>query len=140
MQTPPSSGIRRSTAQRVLVVDDSADSAELLGLMLEHAGHQVRLAATGSAARSVASEFQPHVALLDIRLPDTDGYTLVRELRAQLEPKGCRFVAVTGYDGREAVARSLAAGFDQHLVKPLDLATVLAAVNSGSDAVPVQSG
>jgi len=141
METPPASGIRPFTAQRVLVVDDSTDSAELLGLLLEQAGHQVRLAATGSAAISAAPEFQPDVALVDISLPDTDGYALVRALRAQQELARCRFVAVTGHDGQEAVARSLAAGFDQHLVKPLDLAAVLAAVNpaTASNARPAHS-
>src|SRR4051812_38632484 len=136
MERPPASGIRQSPAQRVLVVDDSADSAELLGLLLEQAGHVVRLAATGSAAISVAPEFQPHVALVDISLPDTDGYALVGVLREQAQLKGCRFVAVTGYDGRDAVARSLAAGFDQHLVETLNLAAVVAAGKAGGGGGP----
>ena len=114
--------------RRVLVVEDDADSAELLGFLLEHAGYQTHVARSAAAALEAAPVLQPHVALIDIGLPGVNGYELAALLRAEPLLKNCRLVATTGHSGRDAIARSLASGFDAHLTKPLDRAAVLAAV------------
>jgi CheY-like chemotaxis protein len=124
---PPPSGASDQTSpqQRVLVVDDNADSADLLELFLRRAGHDARAAATARAALAVAPDFRPHVALIDIGLPDMDGYTLTNRLRAMPELRECRFIAVTGHTSHSAIARSIAAGFEAHLSKPVNVDDVL---------------
>jgi signal transduction histidine kinase len=110
-----------SPASRVLVVDDSADSAAMLAEALESMGHEVRIAHDGRAAIDAAAVFHPDVAVLDIGLPEMSGYDLAAQLRALPGGDAIRFVAATGYGrGRDRVA-SLAAGFVEHLVKPVNL-------------------
>ena len=115
---------RRATAaapgRRVLVVDDNVDSAEMLGALLEIKGHDVRLAHDGRAAAPAAAEFNPDVVLLDIGLPGMDGYRVIEELRAIPSLATAIVVATTGYGREEDRARCLAAGFDEHLTKPID--------------------
>jgi DNA-binding response OmpR family regulator len=106
--------------RRILVVDDSQDSAESLALLLELHGHEVRTAFAGPAALEAASTFLPEIVLLDIGLPGMDGYEVARRLR--VEHDGCRLIALTGYGREDDRERSREAGFDHHLVKPVDLA------------------
>jgi len=106
--------------QRILVVDDSRDSAESLALLLELQGHEARVELDGSSALATARSFQPDVILLDIGLPGMDGYEVARRLRE--EGSVSRLVALTGYGQDEDRRRSLEAGFNHHLVKPVDLA------------------
>jgi CheY-like chemotaxis protein len=108
---------------RILIVDDNHDSAELLSLVLERQGHEVRVAHEPLDAISMALEFLPNLAFLDIGLPGMDGYQLLGILRGKPELEGCKFVAVTGYDDVTA-----SRGFDAHLLKPLDLAAVISVV------------
>ncbi|HEY1536460.1 MAG TPA: response regulator [Polyangiaceae bacterium] len=115
-------------AQRVLVVDDSADTAELLRIVVERAGYVPRIASSARDALAAAPEFRPHVALIDIGLPDMDGYKLTKLLRAQPELQSCRFIAVTGHTSPSAVARSIAAGFEAHLSKPVTADVLLAVI------------
>lgn len=115
-----------STAQRVLVVDDSADTAELLRTLIERAGYVPRIASSARDALAAAPEFRPHVALIDIGLPDMDGYKLAKLLRAQPTLSACRFIAVTGHTSPSAVARSIAAGFEAHVSKPVTADVLLA--------------
>jgi CheY-like chemotaxis protein len=110
---------REGFRRRILVVDDSQDSAESLALLLELHGHEVRTAFAGPAALETASAFCPDVVLLDIGLPGMDGYEVARRLRA--EHGGCRLIALTGYGRDDDRRRSREAGFDHHLVKPVDL-------------------
>jgi len=107
------------TGRRILVVDDNHDSAESLALLLELQGHDVRTAFTGPAAIETASAFRPEIVLLDIGLPGMDGYEVARRLRADLGR--VRLIALTGYGRDEDRDRSREAGFDHHLVKPVDL-------------------
>ena len=119
-----SSGPRR----RILVVDDNVDAVETLAEMLRLEGHEIRTAQDAENAVMEAVEFHPDVALLDIGLPGMDGYTLADRLRALPEMRDAVLVAVTGYGRSEDFVRSAAAGFDHHLVKPIDpsrLAAVL---------------
>jgi PAS domain S-box-containing protein len=105
---------------RVLVVDDNADSVESLALILSHAGHEVKTAVSGSEARRIAEEFCPEVVLLDIGMPETDGYEIARWIRSRPELRDPYLVAVTGYGQEEDRRRSSEAGFDEHLVKPVE--------------------
>jgi CheY-like chemotaxis protein len=110
---------KAAAGRRILVVDDNQDSAESLALLLELKGHEVRTAFAGPAALDIASTFQPEVVLLDIGLPGMDGYEVARRLRAGND--GSRLVALTGYGQDDDRQRSRDAGFDHHLVKPVDL-------------------
>ncbi len=103
--------------QRVLVVDDHADTAELLATMVACLGHDTRCAHSGADALRVARDFDPDLVLLDLQLPDVLGYELVRDLRER--PR--YIAAVTCWGRDEDRVRSYAAGLDQHVVKPIDL-------------------
>ena len=106
--------------RRVLVVDDNADGADSLALHLRLSGHEVQVAYSGPAALKVAEPFRPDVVLLDIGLPGMDGYEVARRLRQQPGLADVVLVAVTGYGTDEDRSRSQEAGFDAHLVKPVD--------------------
>jgi CheY-like chemotaxis protein/anti-sigma regulatory factor (Ser/Thr protein kinase) len=105
---------------RILVVDDNEDGAESLGTFLELHGHEVRIAHDGPAALKAAGEFRPGVILLDIGLPGMDGYEVARRLRARDEFRTTRLIAMTGWGQDTDRQRSREAGFDLHLVKPVD--------------------
>jgi PAS domain S-box-containing protein len=120
-----------SHALRVLVVDDNVDAAETLGMLLEACGHQVAVENSSMAALARVRGAAFDVALLDIGLPDLDGNELARRLRADPHTAGIALVAVTGYGQEQDRRAALAAGFDHHLVKPVDmekLAALLAQV------------
>jgi len=106
--------------RRVLVVDDNEDSAEMLKMLLEMNDHEVWLAHNGRDALTAASVFQPDAILLDIGLPGMDGYQVIAQLRAMRWVSPVIIVATTGYGRDEDRARCLAAGFDDHLTKPID--------------------
>jgi CheY-like chemotaxis protein len=110
----------QATSLRLLVVDDSADMARLSGMLLRRAGHQVRTANTGQEALETALEFHPEVVLLDIGLPDMDGYEVARRIREAPALNNVVLVAMTGYGMESDRQRSREAGFDHHLVKPAD--------------------
>ena len=107
-------------ARRILVVDDSADTTESLAMLLQLEGHEVRAALEGHTAIVSAQAFRPQVVLLDIGMPDLDGFELARHLRTLQETKHALLIAQTGYAWPEDRALCMAAGFDHHLVKPLD--------------------
>ena len=106
-------------SMKVLVVEDSIDSAETLAELIGRWGHEVRLAYDGAGALRVAREFRPQVILLDIGLPDMDGYAVAHRLRGE-HLGGNILVALTGYGEPQDRARAQQAGFDQHLTKPVD--------------------
>jgi PAS domain S-box-containing protein len=110
------------TGRRILVVDDNADAARLLADALELVGHETRVAFDGPAALDVAAEFEPDAALLDLGLPLMDGYELAGQIAAAAagRPRPL-LVAVTGYGQVSDREKSLAAGFDAHVVKPVDM-------------------
>jgi CheY-like chemotaxis protein len=107
--------------RRVLIVDDHIDSAELLAALLEVDGHSVQMAHDGRTALSAARAFGPDFVLLDIGLPGLDGYDVIQELRGMPGVAEAIIVATTGYGREEDRTRCLAAGFDEHLTKPVDL-------------------
>ena len=110
--------------RRLLIVDDNEDAANLLGAALRRLGHDVRVANDGAAALRLAQEYVPHVALLDLGMPVMDGYELATQLRKQAAWRKVRLVAVTGYGQPSDRERTQAAGFDAHLVKPVDVVGV----------------
>jgi signal transduction histidine kinase len=110
--------------RRILVVDDNEDAAELLASVLEVMGHTTRVAHDGPEALKAAAEFDPDLALLDIGLPVMDGYELARRLHDDPGLRRVPLVAVTGYGQPADRQRSEAAGFDAHLVKPVDIERV----------------
>jgi len=102
----------------VLIIEDNADMRVLLQALLTGEEHQVEGAETGAAGLDLARKGRPDVVLVDIGLPDLDGYEVGRQLRALLGPS-VRLIALTGYGQAEDRQRSRAAGFDAHLVKPV---------------------
>jgi len=106
-------------SKRVLVVDDNADAAGMLALLLRRAGHTVDLAYSGASAMAAARAHKPEAILLDIGMPRMDGLKVARQFREQPETKDCLIVAVTGHGGEEDRERTKQAGFDHHLVKPV---------------------
>ncbi|MET0790021.1 MAG: ATP-binding protein [Polyangiaceae bacterium] len=131
---PPDSATMKSapafspSGRSVLVVDDNADAADLLDIMLQAAGHRVTVAHDPLEALEIAAapQHELDVVVLDIGLPVMDGYELGARLRAR--SPGCRLIALTGYGQGEDRERSAAAGFDVHLVKPVEMETLLAAI------------
>ena len=108
------------TMKRVLVVDDNADSAESLSLLLELMGHTVRTAHDGEEALEQAEAFRPELVLMDIGMPRMDGYEAARRLRQLPWAGGVVIVALTGWGQDEDKRKSEQAGFDRHLIKPVD--------------------
>src|SRR5262249_1063691 len=106
--------------RRILVVDDNEDAAESLARVLRLTGHEVRTAHDGPGALEATMDFRPEIVLLDLGLPRMDGYEVARRLREQPGAENVRLVALTGYGREEDQRRSREAGFDHHLVKPVD--------------------
>lgn len=105
---------------KVLVVEDDLDTAETLRALLTLCGFQVMVARTGQEGISAARKLEPHIVLCDIGLPDSDGYVVASVLRQNSGTAKARLIAVTGHASAQHRRRALAAGFDQHLVKPVD--------------------
>jgi PAS domain S-box-containing protein len=119
---------------RVLVVDDNRDAAQSLGMLLQMLGHEVDTVTDGANALEVAASRRPHIVILDIGMPGMDGYEVVRRLRLQPTMRTTTIVALTGY-GQEADRRKSAeAGFDAHLVKPVERSALEALI----EALPMQ--
>jgi signal transduction histidine kinase/CheY-like chemotaxis protein len=118
---PPPARRARETARRMLIVDDNEDSARSMATLQRLRGHETRTAFTGPDAVVAAAEFVPEVVLLDIGLPGMDGFEVARRLRAMPALAGAFLVAMTGYGSDEDKTQARAAGFDEYLVKPVDV-------------------
>jgi CheY-like chemotaxis protein len=105
----------------VLVADDNRDAADSLAAYLRHLGHEVRVAYDGQEAVQLSADFAPNVALVDIGMPSLSGHDVARRFRSEKWGQHTRLIAVTGWGQEEDRRRSKEAGFDQHVVKPLDL-------------------
>ncbi|WP_151636948.1 ATP-binding protein [Noviherbaspirillum aerium] len=125
-QEPARLSAARQEGLRVMVVDDNVDAAESLSLLLEAAGYQVTVGHAAGDVLTATQQNMPQVFLLDIGLPDMDGYELARRLRAQPASAGALLVALTGYGQAKDHEKSREAGFDHHLVKPADISKVMA--------------
>ena len=117
-------------ALRLLIVDDNADAGHLLGLYLESEGYQVTVVQSAHAALQSASAEAPDACLLDIGLPDMDGNELARHLRELPHTATSTLVAITGYGQEGDRARTAAAGFDHHFVKPVDIEALLGVLSA----------
>jgi CheY-like chemotaxis protein len=107
---------------RVLNVEDNRDAAETLRDLLELSGHTVEVAHSGLSGVEAAQQFQPHVVLCDLGLPGMDGYQVAMELRRDPSTANARLIALSGYGLEEDLRRSVEAGFNLHLTKPVDFA------------------
>jgi PAS domain S-box-containing protein len=123
--TPPETATPTGPSLRVLVVDDNVDTAETLAMLLTGSGHEVWTAHTGPTALAAAFGYRPDVMLLDIGLPELDGFEVAKRLRQHLVLHKIVLVAMTGYGQETDRQRSQEAGFDHHLVKPVDFGKVL---------------
>ena len=108
--------------RRILVVDDNPDMRSSLLLVLKHLGYEAREAASGEEALACVADWRPHIALVDLNMPDMSGVEICERALRSVSAQGTTFVALTGWDGDGPRARSLAAGFARHVVKPLSLA------------------
>jgi CheY-like chemotaxis protein len=113
---------------RILIVDDNRDAADSLAALLALEGHTIERAYSAAEALRCAVAFRAQVVLLDIGLPGMDGYEVARRLRLQPELRAARLIAVTGYGQPQDRARARAAGFDEHLIKPVSSASVARAL------------
>lgn len=105
---------------RILVVDDSRDGADSLGLVLQMMGAHVRVVYHGQSALDAMAEFHPAVVLLDIGMPEMDGHEVARRIRAQPPLHPVRLIALTGWGTDEDRRQTVASGFDEHWVKPVE--------------------
>jgi signal transduction histidine kinase/DNA-binding response OmpR family regulator len=133
---PGGAALDPGAGRTILVVDDNEDAAEVLATGLELLGHRTRVAHDGPAALRVTADFKPDLALLDIGLPVMDGYELARRLRQDPSLAHIRLVAVTGYGQDSDRRRSKEAGFDAHLVKPIQLPELALLIKNLGDAAP----
>ena len=118
----------KMTPRRVLVVDDNADAANSLAMLLEIDGHQAQAVYTAQHALDRVQTLKPDVVLLDIGLPEMNGYEVARRIRSLKGLEQVRLVALTGYGQSEDKQRTRDAGFDDHLVKPVDFSSLLRAL------------
>jgi CheY-like chemotaxis protein len=128
----PLSSAKRG-GSRVLIVDDNEDASELLAETLSNAGYETAVAYDGPEALRSAAASPPDVALIDIGLPVMDGYELAARLREERPPGDLRLIALTGYGQESDRERSRNVGFDLHLVKPVDLDTLMRAIEATAE-------
>jgi two-component system CheB/CheR fusion protein len=121
----------RQRPRRILIVEDNVDAAEALGLLVRSLGDEIAVARDGPTALTLAAQFLPDIALVDVGLPGMDGYELARRLRAEPNYADLYLVAMTGYGREEDRIAARAAGFNFHLVKPTEVDTLQAVLANG---------
>lgn len=127
-ETPPAV----TESRRILLVDDNLDTASSLAVLFQIAGHETAVAHDGITAIETATGFRPHVILLDIGLPGMNGYDICQRLRERSWAQAVIIIALTGWGQEADREKSRAAGFDHHLVKPVDFPELLALVTAGN--------
>lgn len=125
--------LARRKATRILVADDNRDAAESLATLLEFHGYQVQFVHDGESALQALESFRPDVALLDIGMPKLDGYEVARRARQASWGAKSKLIALTGWGHDQDRRDALAAGFDRHFVKPVDIEELLAYLQSSPD-------
>ena len=118
----------RVMGTRVLIAEDHVDSATGIGRLLRLYGYEVMIVTDGRDAVRAAMLFVPHAALIDLTLPGLDGFDVASQLRALTATSTCRLIAMTGWTADEYADRARAAGFDEHLVKPISADALLHAL------------
>jgi CheY-like chemotaxis protein len=124
-----------NSSQRILIVDDNRDSADSLGSMLRIMGNDTRIAYDGEAAVAAATAFRPDLILLDIGLPKLNGYDVCRRIRDQPWGKSIVLIALTGWGQEDDIRRSHQAGFDHHMVKPVEPNALMKLLAGQSNAI-----
>ncbi len=124
----PTSGKSPNVPLRVLIADDNEDAADMLAMILDSKGHEVRVAHDGLEAVTSAEAFSPDVALLDIGMPELDGHQVAEKIR-EMAGSSVMLVAVTGWSEPGVAHGQTYAGFDHHLVKPIDLERLTACLS-----------
>jgi len=124
--------VGRAAPRRILVADDNADSASSMALLLEILGNEVRTAFDGLDAVEVAAAFRPDVILMDIGMPRLDGYDACRRIREQPWGQDIVLIALTGWGQDEDMRKSRDAGFNHHLVKPVEPAMLEKLLGAGA--------
>lgn len=119
------------TAKRVLIVDDNADAVAVLSIALERSGHEVHRASDGESGLAAARRLRPDYVFLDLALPSMSGYEVARLVRGDPALGGTRLIALTGYALERDREEAREAGFDQYLVKPVDLDFVASFLGRG---------
>ena len=109
-----------AAGQRIVIVDDNADAADSLAMVLEIEGNDVRTASDGMAGLALIAEFAPQAVILDIGLPLLNGYEVARRVRRDFPDAGIRLIAVTGWGQQQDKQTAVEAGFDHHFTKPVD--------------------
>jgi CheY-like chemotaxis protein len=128
-QSPP-------VAKQILIVDDNTDSREMLAELIKTWGHSTTLAADGPSALEALAARQIDIVLLDIGLPGMNGYEVAERIRALPQGQELRIIALSGYGQPEDRRKSEAAGFNEHLVKPVDLDKLVRALDAVAPAAP----
>jgi len=121
---PTPAPLKLASGAKIVVIEDNADSREMLCAVLDHAGYDCRSSDNGAAGLALIEEFGPAVAIVDIGLPGIDGLELARRLRQSSKRPNLYLIALTGYGQRSDRDSALEAGFDEHIVKPVDLANL----------------
>ena len=116
--------MEQKSPRRIVVADDNEDSAESFAMLLSFSGHEVCIAHDGAAALDAVRDFRPDVAFLDIGMPGLTGYEVAQAVRAEPWGRDITLIAVTGWGQPDDRARARTAGFDRHLIKPIDPAEV----------------
>lgn len=124
--------------RRVLLVDDNADSSEPLSLLLQAKGHDIRVALEGEEAITLADDFQPSCVVLDLGLPGMDGFEVARRLRQRPYGGAITLVCLTGWGGKDVREKAAQAGFDYHLVKPVDWLQLEGIVRADGAQAPIR--
>ncbi len=120
--------------RRILIVDDYRDTTEFFALVLERLGHDVRTASDGFQAIAVAEKFRPEVILLDLGLPDLNGFETVKRIRKESWSEGTVLIAISGYGDKRDRELSQEAGFDAHLLKPVPMKDIVDLIEKSSCA------
>jgi CheY-like chemotaxis protein len=121
MSQPPQNIDANDEPLRIAVVEDNADVRSMLGMLLQYVGHQVEVAGDGLSGIELIERTRPHVAFVDIGLPQLDGYELARRIRANENCRNVYLAALTGYGQPADQDKALSSGFDAHLSKPVSM-------------------
>src|SRR4029453_4385232 len=112
--------MEQETPRRIVVADDNEDSAQSFAMLLSFSGHEVRIAHDGEQALDAMRDFRPNIPFLNIRMPRLRGYEVAELVRAEPWGRQMKLIAVTGWGHPDDKLRARTAGFDQHLIKPID--------------------
>jgi CheY-like chemotaxis protein len=124
---------RDGDSRSVLIVDDNRDSADTATAILRLLGNEVECAYSGAAALGIAAHFRPTVVLLDLAMPEMDGFETLKRLRAISGLENVFAIAMTGYGTQEDKQRTVRAGFDAHLTKPVELDALVQLLNQARE-------